>query len=274
MNKHYKAWTDSDIKTLRELYPHNPAKEVANLLQRSVPSVEHKASELGVRKSNRTTQMLRWTPNDIDALKKLYPYRPVQEIAQKLQRTAAATQRKAALLNLKKVERAIPPNAWTPSDIATLRNLHQTHLIREIAEVLGRTYEATERMSGILGLQKNANRCVWSLEDDRYLRKMYKTRSIQKIAELMDRPAGAVLQRFRKLKLDAIGWESTNGKIPANHVLVVVDSRLPRSPDNYLLVRKEDVCYAISMKHICPEISELRILERQIRREAGRLNAE
>ena len=53
------AWSKDEVKLLKELFRNTTTKEVAQKLQRSVPSVQAKASALGLKKTKKHVKLVR-----------------------------------------------------------------------------------------------------------------------------------------------------------------------------------------------------------------------
>jgi len=159
---------------------------------------------------------------------------------------------------------------WTELELVTLRRLYPSHSVKEIAVLLQRTFFATQRMARNIGLHKRSSWRSWSCADDAKLQDLYTARPLDEIAVLMGRSARSVLRRAERLSLDVAVWEAANGSIPPGHTVVAMDNKRARDHENLLLARKDERWTAIAMKHISLEISELRLLELQIKREAKR----
>ena len=52
-------WSKDDVKLLKKLFRNTTTKEVAQGLQRSVPSVQAKASALGLKKTKKHVKLVR-----------------------------------------------------------------------------------------------------------------------------------------------------------------------------------------------------------------------
>jgi len=97
-----KVWSNEDNKLLKKMYPKNTMQAIADKLGRSFCSVEKRARELGLRKRPSYAHYPRWSAKEIELLKKLYPHRNSQEVADKIGRSVGMVRARASKLGLKK----------------------------------------------------------------------------------------------------------------------------------------------------------------------------
>jgi len=159
-------------------------------------------------------------------------------------------------------------NRWSEIELNALRRLYPDHETKEIAKLLQRTFFATERKARAIGLHKDSNWTAWRVEDNEQLRRLYPLLPLHEIAAAMGRTTTSVFRRSKRLELDAIAWQSVHGPLPDDHVLVVLNWNLPRTPENMIAVRKDERWSANAIRHKSPEHRELLVLKRQIEREA------
>ena len=91
------AWTKDEVKLLKELYPDNSARDIANELGRTVTAVRVKAYKLGLCERRNV-----WSKKELNLVKRLYPSKTVQEVAEKIGKSVRATRRKILTLGLQK----------------------------------------------------------------------------------------------------------------------------------------------------------------------------
>lgn len=100
-----RTWTPEEIATLRQRYGSSDSARLARDLRRTVAEVDRKASRLALAKNKAAFEgqtMPRWTEDDIETLRELYPTTSNREIAIRLHRSAKSVSSKAALLGLEK----------------------------------------------------------------------------------------------------------------------------------------------------------------------------
>jgi len=92
-----RPWSEGEVKLLKELYPNNSARDIANELGRTVAAARIKAHKLGI-----CEQCNVWSKRELNLLKRLYPSRTAREIAEQIGRPVQATRMKIVLLGLRK----------------------------------------------------------------------------------------------------------------------------------------------------------------------------
>jgi len=70
------AWSEDEVKLLKELFPQGRAREIAERTGRSLTSVRKKAYVMGIK----AREDRFWSANDIRQLKRLYPSETAQSI--------------------------------------------------------------------------------------------------------------------------------------------------------------------------------------------------
>ena len=97
-------WTIQEETLLKKLYADNSTKDVAKQVGRSVAVVRDKASKLGAKKyyKKHPKKYHAWSKKELKLLKKLYPSRTAQEIADRLGRSVLAVRLRIVKLGLKK----------------------------------------------------------------------------------------------------------------------------------------------------------------------------
>ncbi|RMH03855.1 MAG: hypothetical protein D6702_04740 [Planctomycetota bacterium] len=105
------AWTSEDIQQFKRLYGNRSDTDLAVIFAHPVEEIQALARELCLAKDKaflkrtgqeRTTRMPRWTPEEIQELRRLYPTHSNLEIAQALGRTQKSVVSKAHDLGLRK----------------------------------------------------------------------------------------------------------------------------------------------------------------------------
>ncbi len=97
-----KVWSNEDNKLLKKMFPKNTMQAIVDKLGWSPSSVRMRARELGLRKRPSYAHCPRWSVKEIELLKKLYPHRNSQEVADKIGRSVGMVRARACKLGLKK----------------------------------------------------------------------------------------------------------------------------------------------------------------------------
>jgi hypothetical protein len=104
-------WSRDEVQRLRQLYGRRTDPDLARILGRPVREIREKAVEYALRKDKAftrklegasATRMPRWTEEELQILRELYPLRPNLEIAHQLKRSVKSVVSKAYHLGLKK----------------------------------------------------------------------------------------------------------------------------------------------------------------------------
>lgn len=223
-----RKWTADEIAILRARYPSEPREVVAAAVGHPAMSVESKASDLGIRKSPKHRE---WTARELRVLRKRYATTISSELALELNRTLSQIYAKAAELGLKKAEgfasRVVKAklatgwrsfgSAWTPAQIAILRERFATTPTRDLVEPCGHSLSSTHQMAMKLGLNKTPDHVKKML--DRVSRKLKETGKAHRWAK-GHVPANKGLRRP--------GWHTgrmrdtqfKKGQMPRNHLPV------------------------------------------------------
>lgn len=155
----YLRWTKEEDATLKANYPKRGSRYTAEILGRSVTSVQHRALKLGIPGNGVRV----WTEIEIRYLRSRYPNTPVSRICRTLHRSEQSVRGQINRLGLG----AQAPTPWTEGEIAYLRAHYGKVKVAELAEELGRTTDAVEIKAGKLGLsRKNVH---LTEEDIRYV---------------------------------------------------------------------------------------------------------
>lgn len=91
-----------------------------------------------------------WSRDEVELLKKLYPNRNPQEVAEKIGRSLYAVREKAFRLGLKKNGYS----GWLKDDVELLRKLFPNRSTRYVADKLGRSLSSTADKAYQMGIKK------------------------------------------------------------------------------------------------------------------------
>ena len=111
--EHFKRiWTEEEIKLLTELYPNHSNEEIAKILGRSKPSVDKKAAQLGLKKSeeyrrkvskqNNMKKEYTWTQEEVNFLMINFKTMTYKQLSEALGRSPSSIAHKARQLKLRK----------------------------------------------------------------------------------------------------------------------------------------------------------------------------
>lgn len=233
-----KKWTKEEESVLRDYYPTKGSRPIAEMLGRSMSSVQAHAEKLGIPGPAR-----RWSNKEEVFLRHNYRKLTAVEIARRLKRTEQSVR-----AHLRKLGLTGPGGRdWTEDEIAYLRKHYNTTTSRELAEELGRTIPSVElkakrlkilrrtvtypskaqvqwieanlgklsfaEMSRRLGFcvqtigkiahkagyRPRPNNRAWTEAEDDYIRRHYREKTKQEIAQALGRTKPAVATRAEKL---------------------------------------------------------------------------
>jgi hypothetical protein len=209
-----KAWSASEERQLKKLYPMSHNSDLAKQFGRSIDGIRKKAIKLGLKKDwaggYRVCQPPQnenpWTAAQIRQLRKMYLTTPTPEIAAALNRSPMAVQSKIKKLGLyqefkKQGELRKPKGQWTQQEINTLRELYPVKTKVQIAEIMDRSFHAISRMIHKLQLSTEKPSTGWTAEEDAFLEKHIFEWPVEKIAEALGRGPWSVKKRAWKKQL-------------------------------------------------------------------------
>jgi len=105
------SWSRDELSEFKRLYGTRTNEDLARVFERSAESIEEQAEILALAKDKAflrridqksVTRMPRWTDQELDVLRELYPLLPNLEIAQKLNRSVKSVVSKAHNMGLRK----------------------------------------------------------------------------------------------------------------------------------------------------------------------------
>lgn len=188
---YHRPWSESDIKTMRRLYPHTSGNQLARMLDRTPFGISGTANRLRLKKkhadefrTNRPLELRRWSEKENRILKKLYPSHTAVEISELIDRTAGAIVAHANYMRLKKTRQ------WTQKEYAYLRRFHNKKPSAEVSRILGRTVETIRGKAKELGVARKAPR--WPSRQEKLLIKYYPTMEAKKLAKRIGRTPRAI----------------------------------------------------------------------------------
>lgn len=107
-----------------------------------------------------------WTHEEIKKLKAVYPVTANYELVKVFNRSEQAIQAAAKRYGLRKSKSYIEAKAFTKEEIACIIDLFPNHLVREIAEKLGRGIDTVSKKARQLGLKRTKQE-LWELKRKR-----------------------------------------------------------------------------------------------------------
>jgi len=165
-----------------------------------------KTKRTAKRTAKRFKAGIPWSQADVALLIELYPLSYNRDLAIRFGRSEDAIRGKARNLGLAKdyaggYQRLWGiGQPWSGTEINLLRELYATYTPNEeIAEKIGRTFNAIQKMAEKIGLVKME---FWSESEDELLKKLYKKISYKQLAERLGRTLSAVNARTQSLGLE------------------------------------------------------------------------
>jgi transcriptional regulator with XRE-family HTH domain len=236
----YKYWTKKEERIIRLYYGTHGSQYVADMLKRTVASVQDRARMLGVP----GVRHRRWSAGEVEYLTKNYGKRTTEQIARTLRRSIPSVQGAVQTygLGLEGAEK------WTEAEIEYLRRNYRKIPTKELAADLGRTtvsviikarrigvsqspatltakqlawvkanlgkisYRDMAKRTGVApsriekvaaesGHTPRAHVRPWTEEEDITVRELYGTRTLGEIGGMLNRSAAAISMRANHLGL-------------------------------------------------------------------------
>jgi hypothetical protein len=193
--KKNRLWTNKEDLFLKKFYPTKGSKYVADLLGRTKYAVHRHALKLGIRKAGNMS-FRPYSPQEIIFIKKHYPLKGAEYVAQKLGRSASSISVKAWSLRVERKSLLM----WSEDEIKYLKKWYKKKRPSQIARHLGRTTSAVVSKAGLLGLQKFISR-RWNKDEEFFLIKNFRRMTYKQIARHLNRTRPSVQEKCVRLKL-------------------------------------------------------------------------
>ena len=165
MEQKSKPWTDEEIRLLKKFYPSTISNEKLLLKfnnKRSLSSLAHKASKLGVKRGNYLPDDRngrRWTLDEINMVRAFYGQTDDQWILDFFPNRSIAGIKRIALKHRpkKKRKKTFSTNpSWTEFEDALLLKHYQSMTIDELTKLFpARTYDGIRSRILVLGLKRD-----------------------------------------------------------------------------------------------------------------------
>ncbi len=205
-----RKWTPEEDAYLSAHYSTDYMIDIARRLNRHVATCSSRARHLGLSKeSGHRLLTSAWTSGEDTMLRKLYPTRSYDAIADKLNKTRAMVARRVKKLGLRKAPEGRKPwTMFTPEEDDMLRRFHAMEArpsSTEIAAIMDRPKSSIDRRFHMLGLKRDhlpsTKEKPWTPEEDALLRRSYRTRSTADLASELKRTVASVQTHLSKLRL-------------------------------------------------------------------------
>ncbi|HSW56500.1 MAG TPA: hypothetical protein VLH59_15560 [Ignavibacteriaceae bacterium] len=193
--KKIRIWTDKEILFLKKYYPTKGSKYVAVSLGRTRSSVSHQTARLGLSGTG-FLPFRPYSPQEIIFIKKNYPLRGAEYVAEKLGRSPSSIYVKA---NQLRVERQ-SVYSWSIYDINYLKKWYNKKRPSQIARHLGRTTSAVVSRASMLGLATYKIQ-RWTKYEEDFLIINFRRMTYKEIALHLKRSRPSVQQKCVRLKL-------------------------------------------------------------------------
>ena len=184
------SWTEKEDKKLEKLYRSKTAKEIAEILGRTLYSVHSRAAILGLNKKHPV-----WTQEMDIKLILFYPDTTTRIIAEGLGKTIKAVIHRAKKLGLSK-ESVL----WTPEEDAKIKKLYPKMKTEKLAEILRRTPRAVAFRAYRLGVEKIVTP-AWTLEHSQFLIKNYQKMTNSELGEALGKSLSTISHHAKRLGL-------------------------------------------------------------------------
>lgn len=233
-----KKWTREEVSLLREYYPIKGSRPIAEMLGRSMSSVQAHAEKLGIPGTRRP-----WSSREEVFLRRNHARLTAVEIGRRLKRSEQSVR-----AHMRKLGLTGPGGRdWTEEEIDYLKKHYHTATSRELADELGRTIPSVElkakrlkiprrtvvypskaqiqwiqanlgklsfaemsrrigfsvqtigKIAHRAGFRPRPNNRPWTQTEDDYIRRHYRTKTKKQIAEALGRTRPAVATRAEKL---------------------------------------------------------------------------
>jgi len=223
-------WLNSEVDQLRELAKEHSDAEIAELMHRSLVSVQTKRIKLGLKQGKITVrkgkpQAKKWTEVDYDIFQSMILEKSDAEIAAALGRTPEAiksfkrnvgitrslqesmTKEEFAVYFAKKktiLGKGLGQTMWSREEMDRFHRLVKTHRDEEIAVLMNRSLASVRGQRAAQGYNiANPKVKAWTEEEDQKLRNLvYSEKTNQEIAEILDRGLQGIEMERRKLGLE------------------------------------------------------------------------
>ncbi len=139
-----RSWTEEEDRILGRYYEKHGSRHVAGLLHRTITSVQHRATVLGLRGNGQRP----WTELEVAYLRKTHGQRTIAQIARTLKRTEQSVRSQVHRLRLSTT--VVRP--WTHAEEEYIRTHYGRVRVADLAEDLDRTPDAVELKAARLGL--------------------------------------------------------------------------------------------------------------------------
>lgn len=143
-----RRWTKDELEYLTKHYGKKPVGEIAEVLGRTVSSVQTKGPEIGLN-----AQTDRWAEGEEQFLRENYLSLGAEECARRLGRTKAAVHGKIRKGDGGRASIG-PRIEWTETELDFLRENYQRLSMEELSEHLGRTRGAVYARAQMVGVQR------------------------------------------------------------------------------------------------------------------------
>lgn len=211
----------------------------------------------------------KWTPEQDELIRQLYPGTLAEKLGQMLGRTTKAVRQRANDLGVRRVRGAgRPPTNWKP--IGTERwETHKKVMLRKVTDTGNPKKDwrrvdvlEWEAVHGPLppGVALRLNRATSPLGAERLDRDGLPIRKIANTGKRQDWK-----------RIDVIEWEAVNGPVPPGYMLMLKNFSLPRTLDNLALFTREEHLARVAVHTMPEELRPLMNLKAQITKAIKRL---
>lgn len=212
----YKPWTRDEISKMLELKKTNTSVQVGKLLGRSGKSIDKKLWHIKIRGATQVTWLRKWTEEDREMLRSMWPEHTKKEVAAALGRHVGHVLSYAQRMGLRNSDQLrlakgwqhvnqkdVSHAPWTRAQADEVLHLLETYSLGEIASITGRSLDSVRYMRDQLksGTWSPSSYRVWSEHEKETLRLLWPDHSLAEVAAFIGRSEQSVAKRVTKLRL-------------------------------------------------------------------------
>jgi G:T-mismatch repair DNA endonuclease (very short patch repair protein) len=188
-------WSEEEVAWLEENYASNSIAYCAEKLNRSLHSVQLKASRLKIKSD------FKWSQEEINYLIEFYPLLGAHKVGKFLNLTPAQVAHKAADLGVKRINGLTTKRNWTPDEDAYISK--NAHILSkyEMSRKLGIDRKSLVNRANDIGVKlldgvKTSTK--WNVDHVEFLHQWYGKMSIYEISSFVNKNASAVIAKARR----------------------------------------------------------------------------
>lgn len=202
----HKKWSEKEIAFLVNHYNNYTNQEIANILDRTVGSIERKAGTLKLFKSQDTINNGKLRKKDlINFIKDNYENMTAQEIADIFNENVNNVRRIISYHGLQKSETCYGATStrtvWTQEEEQFLNDNYQMLTQEQMSTVLHKTLKSIQKKMSYMGLKKKDRGITYTSKEVKFLIDNYNNYPLKELATLMNKTVSSIQYNARKHNL-------------------------------------------------------------------------